>query len=51
MKKWLQDHAPDARDIHIYGGLVALAAGINTGAYGWAALGAALFYLGVWRMR
>lgn len=45
-------HWPDFRDAHIYGGLALFAvAGLH--AFGWAGVmpaGAALFYLGVWRL-
>lgn len=43
---------PDWRDVHVYGGLLLAASGAAMLDPGIAALlgGAALFYLGVWRM-
>ncbi|MDX1388272.1 MAG: hypothetical protein R3344_03735 [Acidobacteriota bacterium] len=41
------------REIHVYGGLVLLLAGLEALSFGLGltATGAALFYIGVWRMR
>lgn len=43
----------DLRDLHIYGGLALVGVGLAPllGAYTPAAVGAVLFYLGVWRMK
>lgn len=41
---------PDVRDVHIYGGLILLGVGVECSAWGFAVVGAALAYLGVWRM-
>lgn len=41
---------PDGRDVHAYGGLVLMSAGIEVQMWGLVVLGAALAYLGIWRM-
>lgn len=45
--------AVDGRDVHVYGGLVLVVAGLwaLVGAASVAVAGAVLLYLGVWRMR
>lgn len=41
---------PDARDLHIYGGIAMIGAGVEWSTWGLVVIGAALAYLGVWRM-
>lgn len=51
MKKRIIAALPDFRDLHIYAGLVVVGVAGSAGAWGWVAVGVALFYLGVFRMK